>query len=297
MTPPDPLPRYDERGGIDTPIVNVAQVPQRTLFRYPGGKTWFVPYARRWLLWARPARLVEPFAGGGIVGLTAAFEGLADEVILVERDEDVAAVWHATLHAQDAEALACRIEAFALTPQAVDDELSADARSTVQRAFHTILRNRVNRGGILAPGAGRIKAGEGGRGMASRWYPATLARRLRAIAALPQGRLRFIEGDALEVMKTFADDASSAFFVDPPYTAGGKNAGNRLYRHHALDHAALFAACAAVKGDVAMTYDDAEEVRALARRYGLTAATVPMKSTHHARQRELVVGKNLGWLA
>jgi DNA adenine methylase len=31
-------------------IVNVASVPQRSPFRYPGGKTWLVPRVRRWLL-------------------------------------------------------------------------------------------------------------------------------------------------------------------------------------------------------------------------------------------------------
>jgi hypothetical protein len=47
--------------------VNVASVPQRSPFRYPGGKTWLVPYIRDWLGAKKktPSRLVEPFAGGG----------------------------------------------------------------------------------------------------------------------------------------------------------------------------------------------------------------------------------------
>ena len=66
-------------------VVNVASVPQRSPFRYPGGKTWLIPQIRRWLdsLTRKPSLLVEPFAGGGIVGLTAAFERLADRVLLV----------------------------------------------------------------------------------------------------------------------------------------------------------------------------------------------------------------------
>ena len=63
-------------------VVNVASVPQRSLFRYPGGKTWLVPQIRRWL-WSKqnsPAELIEPFAGGGIIGLTAAAENLAQHV-------------------------------------------------------------------------------------------------------------------------------------------------------------------------------------------------------------------------
>ncbi len=82
-----------------TQPVNVASVPQRSPFRYPGGKTWLIPYVRSWLT-ARevPTRvLVEPFAGGGIVGLTSGFEGLAKHTVLVERDPSVAAVWQAIL--------------------------------------------------------------------------------------------------------------------------------------------------------------------------------------------------------
>jgi len=57
--------------------VNVASVPQLSPFRYPGGKTWFVPYMRRWLLPAirqkynlapiHPNLLIEPFLGGGSI--------------------------------------------------------------------------------------------------------------------------------------------------------------------------------------------------------------------------------------
>src|SRR5881396_794504 len=69
-------------------VINVASVPKRSPFRYPGGKTWLVPRIRQWLLSrpVRPADLIEPFAGGAIVGLTAAFERLAEHVTLVELD-------------------------------------------------------------------------------------------------------------------------------------------------------------------------------------------------------------------
>lgn len=43
-------------------IVNVATVPHRSPFRYPGGKTWLVPYIRQWLRSIKPAptELAEP---------------------------------------------------------------------------------------------------------------------------------------------------------------------------------------------------------------------------------------------
>ena len=76
-------------------VVNVASVPQRSPFRYPGGKTWLVPTVRQWL--KQDSRLipllVEPFAGGGIVSLTAVAENLAESVEMVELDKEVSAVW------------------------------------------------------------------------------------------------------------------------------------------------------------------------------------------------------------
>src|SRR2546429_844914 len=162
-----------------TEPVNVASVPQRSPFRYPGGKTWLVPYVRSWLRGrAIPTSvLVEPFAGGAIAGLTAGFEGLADHVVLVENDKDVAAVWQTILCGQ-AEWLAETISKFELTKEHVLSVLRPDPATLRERAFATILRNRVQRGGIMAPGASLMKAGENGRGLHSRWYPETLARRI-----------------------------------------------------------------------------------------------------------------------
>jgi hypothetical protein len=49
-------------------VVNVASVPQRSPFRYPGGKTWLIPYVRRWLSSITPPlqELIELFAEGRI---------------------------------------------------------------------------------------------------------------------------------------------------------------------------------------------------------------------------------------
>src|SRR6267378_543048 len=83
---PEAIYRTASNVELDHPI-NVAAVPHRSPFRYPGGKTWLVPYIRSWLrsIRPRPQLLIEPFAGGGIVGLTAGIELLADHIILVEK--------------------------------------------------------------------------------------------------------------------------------------------------------------------------------------------------------------------
>ncbi|MFQ5875979.1 MAG: DNA adenine methylase [Dehalococcoidia bacterium] len=143
-----------------TPVVNVASVPQRSPFRYPGGKTWLVPRVRQWLLSLRwkPSVLVEPFAGGAIIGLTVAFEGLAEAVLLVEIDEQVAAVWK-TILGDDSEWLVERILSFNLTLDNLGAELASTDSSVRQRAFQAIVKNRPFHGGILPPGSRPLKTG------------------------------------------------------------------------------------------------------------------------------------------
>jgi DNA adenine methylase len=272
--------------------VNVASVPQRSPFRYPGGKTWLVPRIRQWLK-ERPAEFIEPFAGGGIISLTVAAEKLAGHVTMVELDGQVAAVWKTVL-GDDAQWLAERIVSFELTHESLARTLDGTPRSTRETAFRTILKNRTFHGGILAAGSAPLKYGENGRGISSRWYAGTLGRRILDIVPL-RGHITFVEGDGVEVIRRHAHNPDAAFFIDPPYTAGGKRAGRRLYTHSELDHEELFKVTAGVAGDFLMTYDDAENVRELAKKHGFDTELIAMKNTHHAAMTELLIGRNLDW--
>lgn len=109
-------------------------------------------------------------------------------------------------------------------------------------------------------------------------------------------RLEFIHGDAFEVMTKPCKDKNAVFFIDPPYTAGGKRAGSRLYTHSEIDHEHLFSLCEKFRGDFLMTYDNASEVCALARRHGFQTKPVAMKNTHHAEMNELLIGRDLSWV-
>ena len=279
-------------------VTNVASVPQRSPFRYPGGKTWLVPRVRQWLrsLPSPPKKFIEPFAGGAIVGLTVAFEKLADSVILVEKDEQVAAVWQTIINTKEgADWLANKIFSFKLTSESAKSLISSQTNSLRDLAFKTIIQNRVSHGGILADGAGILKNGEKGKGILSRWYPATLKRRILDISEV-KGKLRFIKGDGFQVIKKYSDSPDVIYFVDPPYTASKKKAGSRLYKYHQVDHEKLFELISKVKGDFLMTYDDADEVRALALKYRFETRLVAMTNTHNARMTELLIGRNLSWV-
>lgn len=277
-------------------IVNVASVPQRSPFRYPGGKTWLIPIVRQWMKSqpAKPSELIEPFAGGGIVSLTVAFEELAGYATMVERDDEVSAVWQTILNGSY-EQLVDRIVSFNLTLENVRAELSRTDFSQEDLAFKTILRNRVNHGGILAAGSGLLKNGENGKGIKSRWYPETLYKRIVGIQHV-KNRLRFIHGDGFSVLRDNQLKTEVVFFIDPPYTAAGKKAGKRLYAHNEIDHPELFKIAASLRGDFLMTYDNAGGVEDLARLHNFDTYAIPMKNTHHAEMTELLISRDLDWL-
>lgn len=191
--------------------------------------------------------------------------------------------------------LAQEILRFDLTPENVRRALAEESNGSAvplrRKAFLTLLRNRVQRGGIMAPGAGLVKQGENNRGLRSRWYPETLARRIREIGQRAE-RISFFEGDGFDLIAEYLADENCAFYLDPPYT----RAARRLYRNWRVDHRRLFELMASVSGAFLMSYDHEEEIRSMAREFGFECRPVRMKNTHHAEMTELLISRDLSWL-
>jgi DNA adenine methylase len=224
------------------------------------------------------------------VSLTAVAEGRVREALMVELDEDVAAVWE-TILSEDAPWLADRIINFTVTPSSVESVLGGNPTTVREKAFAVFLKNRVSHGGILAHGAGLLRNGENGKGLLSRWYPQTLRNRILDIQDY-KDRLNFIHGDGFRVLRENVHRSDVIFFIDPPYTVAGK----RLYRYSDVDHSELFKIAADLRGAFLITYDNADEIKKLALKHGFQTAAIPMKGTHHAEKTELVISRNLSWL-
>ena len=284
----NPLPFPASR----VPVANVATVPQRSPLRYPGGKTWLVPHIRKWLDHTKPEILIEPFAGGAIVSLTAVMDDRAHRAhaaVMVEIDRDVAAFWRSAL--ESGAALGERVRNFEPTHERVREIENKVPRTDEEHGFRTLVLNRTRQGGILAPGASFLHHGENGKGLLSRWYPETLAERLAEIQRHAD-RITFLKADGMKALPILLRDwgRRAAVFLDPPYTAPtGKRAGSRLYAHADVDHAALFSMLAERDSNFLMTYDAAPEIIDLVRRHDFHAVGISMKNTHHNRMTELVI--------
>lgn len=272
-------------------LPNVATVPQYSPFRYPGGKSRWYKFVKRWVLHERPDVLVEPFAGGAHAGLAVAIEELAEKVVLIELDENVAAVWETIING-DVKWLIDRIESFEMSREAAEEVIDRSDRSIRDRALAMIIHNRVSRGGVTAPGAGWVKKGENGQGLDSRWYPDTLVDRISRIADAAD-RIEFIHSDGMTVMDAHLNEQEVGFFLDPPYP----KAGDRLYEHSDVNHREIFQMAAAASGSVLLTYDDSEEIEGFVTEFGLEAEYLVVSTTHHRKKKELLVGDDLTWLS
>jgi DNA adenine methylase len=275
---------------MTSPIVNVSAVRHLSPFRYPGGKTWLVPKVLSTLRSneKKPSVFVDPFLGGGSVPLAAVVEGLVEKAILCEKDAAVAAVWQ-VIFSPDFKKLCEMILDFEIERERVLEVVLNVPKTTLARAFQTIVRNRTFRGGILASGASLVKVGENGRGVASRWYPLTLVKRIELLHEFTD-KFTFIHGDGLDLLVKYAPDARAFIFVDPPYTAGGgKRAGSRLYEHSEMDHELIFSTLEKGKAAFMMTYDDDLDVLNMSRRNGFTLQYLQMKNTHHRPMNELLI--------
>lgn len=99
-----------------------------------------IPHIREWLTQAHARVLMEPCAG--------------------------AACWHVVL--QDGAPLAEPIRHFTPTRKLVHALEQSGVRCVAEHALRTLVLNRTNRAGILAPGASSMPAGENGKGLVAR---------------------------------------------------------------------------------------------------------------------------------
>ena len=267
---------------------NVSTVPQRSPLRYPGGKTWLIPHVRAWLSRSKtPPRLIEPFAGGGVTSLTAVMEGLVENAVMCELDADVAAFWRSALN--HGPALRKAVLEFVPSARAVQDIIGTSPSTDLERGFRALVLNRMRRGGVLAEGASLLRKGENGKGLASRWYPETLAERIAAVERHAH-LLSLQETDGVEFLASLnACEHRHVLFVDPPYTAGHRRPGQRLYVHSEVDHCRLFELVAGSPADFLMTYDNSPDVLKLSRDCGFHVVKVAMRTTSHVAAEELLI--------
>jgi DNA adenine methylase len=146
-----------------------------------GTKGWFVPHALEFLGDWRPTTIVEPFAGSGIVGLSLLYEGLADRLVLAEKDNDYLAFWRAALSDSNfsyrVSKWTDRVLDLPFEQQKPFVEASLETMEREDRGFWILLRSRIGYNGKKVGGYMTEKSRGG---ILCRW-PRTLDLSLEAL--------------------------------------------------------------------------------------------------------------------
>ena len=259
--------------------------------RYPGGKAAMTGALSgiRGLNDLGGHAVAEPFAGGAGAALSLLYLGETWQIHINDLDPAIHAFWHSAVH--DSEAL---LELLDERPVSVDewtrqrDVYHADESSRLERGFAAFYLNRCNRSGIIKNG-GVI----GGRKQSGRWkidarfYKTTLRERLERIAAM-RDHISVTGLDGIQFIETL-DQASTMYFIDPPYYAKGSTLYLNVLEP---DYHERLAATLRRMGDSAwvLTYDDCREVRTLYETWAnVTSFSLPYTASERRQGREVLI--------
>lgn len=229
-----------------------------SIFRYPGGKTRFLPAIRAKLLplVAKADVYADYFVGGGSVLIDIAMHSPSIKLLANDKDKMIYSFW-AVIASGKVDAL---IKLLDRTPT-IDEFYKlreAEPCCEVERAFYAVYFNRTTFSGI--GDAGPI----GGEKQSSkytidcRYNRHTLIRGVETLARIMAGRLTVTN----DYITDIEPDNAAAKYYDPPYYAKGKEL-YRVWMTHD-EHKQLAEALSQARGWVA-SYDDCEPITNLYR--------------------------------
>lgn len=242
------------------------------LLRYPGGKSRVFPIIWRHVAPIIVDRYAEPFAGGGSTFLGAAKHLPKVQMLINDKDPDVACFWRVVCGADtDFEALCKEVTA---SHEPTDDPArrfaywreirDAKPQEQSKRAFRFIFLNKTTFGGQIdaSPIGGWNQNGWKGRDnrlVVCQYSVKNVLKNLHKARKLLAGRTTVYNLDVINFLDLIPP---TPLYVDPPYFP---SSANKLYRFgmNTDEHAALAARLRGYESPWVLSYDDCEEVRSL----------------------------------
>lgn len=165
---------------------------------------------------------IEPFAGGAGAAISLLLLERVERIVINDYDPAIYSFWKAIVDNTDE-----FIELINSTPITIDEWRTqkkiykeADRSNTLALGFATFFLNRTNRSGILnaGPVGGMGQAGEWK--LDARYKKQPMIDKIKLIA-IYKDRITVLNDDGVEVIKKYAGDERSFFYVDPPYFVKG----------------------------------------------------------------------------
>lgn len=168
---------------------------------------------------------VEPYVGGGSVALHLLFEGLADRIVINDKDRSLYAFWHSVLYSTEE---LCKL--IIDTPVSVENwrnqkeiQNFKEEIDLLTLGFSTFYLNRTNRSGIIKGGIIGGFQQMGNFGIDARFNKTNLIERIKRIAQY-ENRIELHNLDAIRLVREQKEilPENTLFYFDPPYYIKGK---------------------------------------------------------------------------
>ena len=262
-----------------------------SILKSPGSKGWFIGHAERFIQEQKANTVIEPFAGSAVVGLTLLDRGYAKRLVLAERDTELLQFWRTALSDAD---FARRVRTWTHKFWGVRAEerqefaLDSIARmKQTDQAFSVLLRSRFGFNGILREG-GIVATNHSLRNC----WPLDLGTRLKFLYDT-RSKIELFS-DAFEALRS-GDRHDSYAFVDPPYSAGARSPGHKLYRTSHVEHEQLIRFLANWTGSWQLTSEFCPEILRFLRQVcpepPIEQYVAPMRTVMGRQKMELVLSR------
>jgi DNA adenine methylase len=236
---------------------------------------------------------LEPYAGGGAVGLSLLLKGLVSKIHINDLDTAVYDFWYCVIN--DTESLLqlindteVSIENWHKFKHILDNKAGF---SQIERGFATFFLNRTNRSGILKAGVIGGKKQDGMWKLDSRYNKSNLSLRIKKIADKKDSILVYNE-DANHLLDRCEDFLPKKYliYLDPPYYVKGQG----LYRNYYSDddHEDIKNTLSKLNRSWLVSYDNSEEIKEIYRSYRQQRYSLNYSAQVKKRGEEVIIFSN-----
>ena len=233
--------------------------------RYPGGKGRLYTTMARVLArnTNRPVVYGEPYAGGAALALSLLDMGYAEKIFINDLDDGVYAFWLSVVEKTDDLVELINSTEVTVAEWQKQRHILVNTDCSLQKGFAFFFLNRTSRSGIV--GSGGVIGGleqNGAYKIDCRFNKQELVDRIRLIAH-KSDKIFVTNLDAALFIDRFDELAleNGFLYIDPPYFVKGSSLYRNHYKHS--DHSAISQILKRISTPWVLTYDTADEVRAL----------------------------------
>lgn len=264
--------------------------------RYPGGKGKISPFFSELFIANNlvGGTYVEPYVGGGSIALYLLINGIANRIIINDRDRSIFAFWHSILNHTDE---FCQLilntpvtmETWHEQKQIQRNKIDADL---LQLGFSTFFLNRTNRSGIIKGGVIGGLQQTGNYLINARYNCNKLKERIETIARY-SNQIELYNLDAVELVNNLRNDLphNCLFYFDPPYYVKGKGLYMNYYNDQ--DHQDIYDAIAQIEYQKwIVTYDKVDFIQELYKNFRMYEYSLNYSASTIGKGKEYMILSN-----